>query len=330
VAVLAYLNRVGLVCVACLLLACGAGAGVSSGVASAATGRACPLQLAFADGRIKVLDLASGRVRQLTHAGARWEDGHPAWSPHGGRIAFDRIDTASNSFFVQADVYIARADGSALRRRIGEAWFPAWSPSGKQLMVYTAGGHDSILAILDAEGSDQREAFVYATEGAWAPDGRTIAVPFRAGLELVNAYGKELRMVARGTFRHPAWSPDGRRIAFDASGDIAVIAPDGTGRRLLVRGGSSAAWSPDGRRLAFVTTKGLSVVNADGSGRRVLTRARRLQSAAWSSPGGRWIAFVRGWQSGSDGSVGVVRPDGTGARVLPIHSDGVVAWRPCK
>jgi TolB protein len=65
-----------------------------------------------------------GAVRTLTTA---W-DNFPAWSPHGDRIAFTRLE--GNAFVI----YTIRPDGSGLRRltaRKGTDAHPVWSPDGR-------------------------------------------------------------------------------------------------------------------------------------------------------------------------------------------------------
>jgi Tol biopolymer transport system component len=63
-----------------------------------------------------------------------------------------------------------------------------------------------------------------------------------------------------GTDSAPVWAPDGRRIAYvdvPRRGVFRVVSvrPDGTGRKVLVRGArrlrSDPDFSPDGRRPAF-------------------------------------------------------------------------------
>jgi TolB protein len=77
-------------------------------------------------------------------------------------------------------------------------------------------------------------------------------------------------------------------------------------------------WSPDGRRIAFERYDSdpnytVYVVAADGSGMRRLTprQGYGFTRPDWS-PGGRRIAFTHAER----GAVYVIRPNGTGWRVL--------------
>ena len=130
-----------------------------------------------------------------------------------------------------------------------------------------------------------------------------------------------------------AWSPDGRRIAFDAEDsdtyrDLYVINADGSGLRRLTRHRLDAVapvWSPDGREIAvdeyYDGTYAIWVVSASGGGERRVTPGWRFGGPAWSRDG-RWIAFT----NVHGNAVYVVRPDGTGRRVLAKLDGAERAW----
>jgi TolB protein len=116
------------------------------------------------------------------------------------------------------------------------------------------------------------------------------------------------------------------RIVFDNFDDVWTIDADGTDLTRLThspRPDFDPSWSPDGRQIAFRHERSdepeIWVMNADGTGQRRLTVG---PSPAWS-PDGSLIAF-----SGRAG-LSVIRPDGTGLRVLP-HTEGgeYPTWSP--
>jgi Tol biopolymer transport system component len=100
--------------------------------------------------------------------------------------------------------------------------------------------------------------------------------------------------------------------------------------KLLVENASAASSSPDGRTLVYslVTARGTSirVRGEDGSEAEVAARGFWPR---WS-PDGRWIAYTTSDPEGGDGTIHVVRPDGSGHRELTdMHSQVYgLCWTP--
>jgi Tol biopolymer transport system component len=163
----------------------------------------------------------------------------------------------------------------------------------------------------------------------FSPDGRRIvfarsAKQYVYDLWVMNADGSGQRRLAAGGGA-PAWSPDSRRIAYvTAAGRLAI--QDVDSRRTVTISGRNINpyWSPDGRLIAFAHQVGdrgdLAVARSDGIGRKTLRR--NAAPLGWSPQGE--IAFtVPGWQA-----IGVIRPDGRGARRLLPFAAGGLAWSP--
>jgi len=191
------------------------------------------------------------------------EDGAPAWSPDGTRIAFQ------SNRDLNYEIYVMNADGTGQTRLTDNYptpdWSPAWLPDGSR-----------IAFVRDEDFGPERrgnlEIYVVNADGT----GQT---------RLTSNYAND---------GAPAWSPDGTKIAFESNRDgnweIYVMNADGTGQTRLTNnsaGDWSPAWSPDGTRMAFVSSRDgnleIYVMNADGTGQTRLTSNPALDEyPAWS------------------------------------------------
>jgi Tol biopolymer transport system component len=167
------------------------------------------------------------------------------------------------------------------------------------------------------------------TAPRFSPDGRRIVFTrspkqYTHDLWVMNADGGGQRRLAVGAGT-PTWSPDSRRIAYATDVPRVVIQDVDGGRTVTISGrNGSPYWSPDGRLIALSHRVGdrgdLAVVRSDGSGLKALRR--NAAPLGWSRKGE--IAFtVLNWQA-----IGVMHPDGRGARRLLPFSVNALAWSP--
>jgi Tol biopolymer transport system component len=203
--------------------------------------------------RLVVLRSDGSELRRLrpltsvarTRGGRRQTEADPAWSPDGSRLVFAGLTGAddANNRRSNLDIYVVRADGTALRRltrsRAGDG-SPAWSARGRIAFTRNRDGREHVYTM--------------------RPDGSDLE-----------------RVTPRGGAR-PNWSPDGSKLAFEREGDIYVVGARGRGLRKLTRRSADgqAVWSPDGKRVAFVRTfsnpevQRIYTVGADGRGLRLV------------------------------------------------------------
>jgi Tol biopolymer transport system component len=267
---------------------------LAQGESSSATATSVGLNglIAFTSNRdgnseIYVMNSDGSGVRRLTAHTA--QDGTPAWSPDGSKVAFwsDRGGSANIYVLDVASAHLARLTTLPS----GE---PVWSPDGKLVAssALGAGERASDIYVVNADGTNLRQLTAeYGSDSSpdWSPDGALIA--FTSSRNSIGdphpSVTQIFKMTSSGdvqsalTNSHidttPSWSPDGTGIAFGSdragSGDIYVI--DVAGGEPLRLTDSDAfdrdpTWSPDGTKIAFVSSRDgnaeIYVMNADGSG----------------------------------------------------------------
>ncbi len=273
----------------------------------------------------------------------------PAWSPDGGKLAFESIRALDGSDAANTNntvnIWAMNSDGTSAipLTKITAAGVvtngPIWSPDSSKVFFSSGRALDASDA---ANANNTENVWVVSANGSGATP-----------LTKLTAAGTLTFVAAR--------SPDGSKLllsssrALDGSDaananstfNVWVMNSDGSGATPLTKhtanGASSFAgpWSPDGKKLAFASTGALDgsdaadsnavvnlwVMNADGSSATPLTKLTSVNSSirfvAWS-PDGSKIAFTSSRSlDGLDSTnanmtpnIWVVNPDGSGTTVL--------------
>jgi Tol biopolymer transport system component len=260
----------------------------------------------------------------------RHDEGDPAWSPDGRRIAFDA-----------GAIYTMSPNGTH-RHRLPPGIEPQWSPDGRKIAFFrfrfrkgTARVYRDVY-VMNADGTGTKRLARDGDIPRWSPDGKQIAFAGPSNdVYVVNAGGGgERRLTRNGDNAVGAWAP-GRKIMFahdaingagPASG-IYIISADGTGVRRVVRTSdydsrSIGGWSPDGKLIVYAAGRGISIWRmSDGSVQR-LRWTSDGEMPTWD-PSGRQIAFVRSPYVARRGAgIWIVNRDGSGAhRIVAVSGD---------
>ena len=326
-------------------------------------------QIAFASDRgggsynVWVMDVRSGALRQLTHAGAGASNYQPAWSPDGTRIAY--VEDNADAQLIAA--IAADGTGSPQARythTVGTVYSPSWSPDGTSIAYVlhdatTVGGHPNLM-IDGRPVTDGEDVFTFPAQWVaptrllYAADGRirrrdlasgsVETIPFAADVSFKRrSYRKrhhdfddrkasQVKGVA-----NPVLSPDGRTVAFVALNQLWTMRIGSRPVALTddVYYKATPFWSPDGAQLAYSSDKdGAEAIYVRDMRTR---RERKLTGAfagaqvrgAWSPDGGK-IAFLSAID-GSGNAATYVADVATGAirQILtPLFEPGRPTWGP--
>lgn len=228
-----------------------------------------------------VVDVAGGRPRNLTRD-SRCDDGWPAWSRDGTRIAF---------VCGGRGVYVMSANGSSRRRLITTSETVdglSWSSDGRQIAFVRRGW---IWMVGVADRSTKRLVRTSGYVTSWSRNGSRIAFE-RSGRDggiwstRIDG-GGERRLTRNSADGHPSWSPDGSRIAFSRRGTVWIMRPDGSGQRKTAVSASDPIWAPDSRHFAFSSSApaslggGVWIVGLDGRNSRRVASAEQIAGFSW-------------------------------------------------
>jgi serine/threonine protein kinase len=354
---------------------------------TSASGSAAPLQATFSqltdmpgsethpslspDGRMLVyvsrsgsfydifFQVVGGRKRINLTEGSNSDNGWPAFSPDGNRIAF----TSSRG---GGGIYVMGTTGESVRRLAELGYNPSWTPDGAEVLYSTQGfinpmgrAGEGELRAVHVDGGAIR-SIPYdgdAVQPVMSPNGLRIAFWGLHGgggirdIWTIPAAGGEAVPVTSDehTDWNPVWSPDGRYLYYGTtrSGTVniwRVPIDEETGHTLgspeaVTTGVGNAMFltaAADGRTMAYVSVQPSQNIQKIGFdpdvgepiGKPVpITRGARILSWPSVSPDGEWIAATRG---GAPEDLYLIKADGSARRQLtddPAKDRGAT-WSP--
>ena len=127
---------------------------------------------------IYVMDAAGSGVEQVTSDPLSRSAEHPAWSPDGSSIAFNKFSDHFSGIFV---LELSSREVRLLTDEEGLAWGPSWSPDGRWIAyVETVEYEESHVWKIPASGGEARQLTVgrFFRRGPprWSPDGARIVL----------------------------------------------------------------------------------------------------------------------------------------------------------
>ncbi len=299
-----------------------------------------------------MLDLATGRARQVTEPGTRNEGF--IWSDDGAHIAWAYVPGSEPNY----DIYVGDPNDARARRRVfdGEgAVYPVdFSADGAKLLLQRyVSVAESHLFVLDVPSNGLTritpDLTVSYSGGEFTPDGRSLLTLSDENSQHQRLVRIDLATGARQVLTGDlAWgvesfdlSPDGRSIAYvvNEAGRSTLRLMDARTLRALptpdLPAGivSGVSFSPDNRRLGFT----LNSATAPGDVYTWELRARRLTRWTQSETGGiPQSTFVEpeliSWRSFDDREITgfIYRPRTPGPHpvVINIHGGPESQFRP--
>ena len=248
-----------------------------------------------------VMNADGSGVIQLTHS--PFGDAEPAWSPDGGRVAFQ--SNRDGNF----EIYVISADGTGENRLTFNPTrdsYPSWTADGRILFESDRDGNSEIY-VMNADGTGQQNLTENPardiSEDA-APRGNFVAFASNrdGNMDIYTAVGPGLAL--RRLTDHPAndnqpnWAPRLAQLVFtsdrDGNNEVYIMRRNGSDQRRITHTPNRAefgpSWSPDVERIAFTGCFNAGtpqqrcdvyVMNADGSGEVRLTSSEPGSQPDW-------------------------------------------------
>lgn len=207
---------------------------------------------------------------------------HPAWSPRGDVIAYERANL-SDPAVESPQIWLVQPDGTSLGPLYGNqnvSYAPIWSPDGN-LLAFRNSIAQTIEIYNLRDFTTAQHVFPNATSDpvSWSPDSTALvysSTPSQNDQPRVrrgNWQTGAISDLTDGTYadHNPAWSPSGEWIAFSRQAEQAeeqhiwVMRSDGSMARPLTSSSpyqdTRPVWSPDSQHIAFIRSSSTGTSN---------------------------------------------------------------------
>jgi len=180
-----------------------------------------------------VMDVASGKLTQITHSQTRESVVGPAWSPDGRQVAYLALRKGEQG------VYRSPSNGEGreelLYRSPGQLNLTDWSQDGKYLCVFSSQLGGSAIYAIPTEGQGERKA-IEVLKSTYTLSGPRLSPDSRYVSYMSNQSGKNEMYVSR----------------FDVSGS-ATAGPDSGQQQISDQGGQGMGfWRRDGKQFYYL------------------------------------------------------------------------------
>ena len=239
---------------------------------------------------------------------------HDSWLALGPHVSPDGQWLAFSTWKKPFDLFVSRADGSALRQLTDDEHrdnFPRWSPDGKRLAFMSNRSGTTQIWTIAPDGSGLRQLTYLRGPGwvpypVWSPDGARLAFSGDRStviMEVAKPWDERslelLPMMAPTEvwFSAFSWSPDGRLLAGTLTGaagsaGVSVYSFDTRQYRRFTDFGALPCWLSDGRRLLFWRSSSIYLLDThSGKAREILSVAPSGVRALAPSPDARHVYF---------------------------------------
>jgi Tol biopolymer transport system component len=243
---------------------------------------------------------------------SRWDDGEPAYSPDGRRIAFSSDRSGTTSVWVSYEDGTDPLQLTAFDSLIGSARAP-WSPDGRSIVVSSQESGNWDLYLVDSEsGRPQRLTHEPSADvaGSFSRDGRSIYFSSdrsgRSQIWKMPTGGGSAVQMTRGGGHAPQESWDARSVHYSlykAGREIWRVPVEGGEETPVVRGLDMVkGWELSRGGIYYATGRDLEGTRTEytvrfldfESGRTETLLRKEGPSWQWSlrvSPDEKWILF---------------------------------------